>query len=58
VTRHHVATIARRKAGQAAKVPCPPSRVPSADPAFGPADPLLQPANPLGHLANDEITER
>jgi LacI family transcriptional regulator, galactose operon repressor len=58
VTRHHVATIARRKAGQAAKVPCPPSLVPSADPVSRPDDPLLQPVSPLAQLANDEITER
>jgi hypothetical protein len=58
VTRHHVATITRRKAGPAAKVPGPLARVPSADPMFRSADPLLQPANPLAHLTNDEITER
>jgi LacI family transcriptional regulator len=58
VTRHHVATITRRKAGQAAKMPCPPSRVPSADPMFRAADPLLEPASPLARPANDEITER
>jgi LacI family transcriptional regulator len=58
VTRHHVATITRRKAGHAAKVPGPLSRVPSADPMFRSADPQLQPANPLAHLASDEITER
>src|SRR6185437_231502 len=58
VTRHHVATITRRKAGPAAKVPGPLSRVPPADPMFRSADPQLQPANPLAHLANDEISER
>jgi LacI family transcriptional regulator, galactose operon repressor len=58
VTRHHVATITRRKAGHTAKVPCPPSRGPAADGMSRPAGPLLQPASPLTHLANDEITER
>ena len=58
VTRHHVASISRRKAGSTAKAPCPPSRVPPADPMFRSADPLLQPTNPLAQLANDEITER
>jgi LacI family transcriptional regulator len=58
VTRHHVATITRRKAGQSARVPCPPPRSLTADPVPRPADSLLQPASPLAQLANDEITER
>jgi hypothetical protein len=58
VTRQHVATIARRKAGHAARGPCPPSPVPSADLVSRPADSLLQPVSPLAQLANDEITER
>jgi LacI family transcriptional regulator len=58
VTRHHVATITRRKVGQPAKVPCPPSRDLTADPVPRPADSLLQPASTLAQLANDEITER
>jgi LacI family transcriptional regulator len=48
VTRHHVATITRRKAGLPAKLPFPPPRVPSADAVLRVA----------GDLTNDELTER
>jgi LacI family transcriptional regulator, galactose operon repressor len=39
VTRQHVATDARRKAGQAARAPWSPPRTPSADPVLRMADP-------------------
>jgi hypothetical protein len=58
VTRHQVATITRRKAGQAARLPYPPARAPAVGPVPRPAEPLLQPASPLAQLTNDEITER
>jgi LacI family transcriptional regulator len=61
VTRHHVATITRRKAGLPAKLPFPPPRVPSADPLLHPADPdrWADPAPAAaGDLTNDELTER
>ena len=57
-TRHQVATITRRKAGQAARLPYPPARAPAADPVPRPAEPVLRPASPLAQLTNDEIIER
>jgi hypothetical protein len=59
VTRHNVATIAPRKAGQAAKVPCPPPRGLSADPVLHAAGPDRR-ADPAaaGDLTSDEFTER
>jgi LacI family transcriptional regulator len=61
VTRQHVATITRRKAGTAAKLPCPPPRVPAADPLLYPAGPdrWAGPAPAAaGDLTSDEFTER
>ena len=61
VTRQHVATITRQKAGAAAKLPCPPPRVPAADPLLYPAGPdgWADPAPAAaGDLTNDEFTER
>jgi LacI family transcriptional regulator, galactose operon repressor len=60
VTRQHVATITRQKAGQAARLSYPPSRVPFADPMLHEAgpDPWPDPATVAGDLTNDEFTER
>jgi hypothetical protein len=59
VTRRHVATITRRKAGLAATLPYPPPRGPSADPVLHAAGPDRR-ADPAaaGDLTNDEFTER
>jgi LacI family transcriptional regulator len=59
VTRQHVATITRRKAGTAARLP--PPRAPSADPLLYPAGPdrWVDPAPAAaGDLTSDEFTER
>jgi LacI family transcriptional regulator len=65
VTRQHVATITRQKAGQAARLSYPPPRVPSADPLLYPAGPDPGPGRwadpapaPAVDLTNDELTER
>jgi LacI family transcriptional regulator len=65
VTRQHVATITRQKAGQAARLSYPPPLVPSADPLLYPAGPDPGPGRwadpapaPAVDLTNDELTER